>query len=324
MKVASALALVLVSLGSGFAQDKVFNWVPANSEAVRLDPGYYHAGRVYRPGAGGGNINVDIESQKPVTVAMAPEGEWNNAVQNSANLWNVNYMCVQEHVVKATFTCHLPPQHMVLVIRDERNGTDRAVLAGASTVKTGDRDIDRLMKIGIGTVMTGSGSVSRRFVSPNDLKIQYYAWLCVENCIQPEFEWQLKAKEKYKLTPLLKIYGGIFPDHEGERISVKIKSPVPMAVAVLPSTVANQLHSNPDMFESALAKSNCLQRGIQSLTWECPLNTADGPLSVVMAPEERSKVPGKKAEIEVYETKCVANCGPLPQQDKQEQDKAGQ
>ena len=32
-----------------FAQDRVFNWLPANDESVRLDPGNYHTARTYRP-----------------------------------------------------------------------------------------------------------------------------------------------------------------------------------------------------------------------------------------------------------------------------------
>jgi hypothetical protein len=316
------LACALV--GSSAGQDKVFNWVPANTEAVRLDPGEYHAGDVYRPGANGGNMHVDIESEKPVTIALAPEGQWNDAAQRPESLGSVSFLCMQEHVVKTTYTCHIPPQAMVLVIRDERNSPDRAVRAGiGAAVRTGDRLLDRATAIGLGTVLTGSGSATRKFTSPNDLHIQYYSWLCVENCYQPEFRWFLKAKEKYELTPILKVYGGIFPDREGEQISVKIKSPVPMAVAVLPSSVANQLHQKPEMLESALANSACQQRGIQSLTWQCPLNVADGPLSVVVAPEGSSRIPNhKKAEIEVFATQCVENCATPPPQDKAPQDKA--
>jgi hypothetical protein len=315
MKYLGAVALVLVSLATASAQDKVFDWVPANSEAVRLDPGYYHAGHVYRPGPDGGNMHADIDSEKPVTVALAPESQWNDAVQNYDHLGNVSFLCMQEHVTKTTYTCHIPAQHMVLVIRDERANTDRVVNTATRLARTGDRTVDRAIGIGVSAV-TGSGSVTHRFVSPNDLRIQYYSWLCVDNCYQPEFRWYQKAKEKYQLTPILKIYGGIFPDHDGERISVKIKSPVPMAVGVMPSAVANQLHLNPEAFESVMAKSSCLQRGVQSLTWECPLNMADGSLSIVVVPESRSNVPHKKAEIEVYETKCIANCGPPPTEDK--------
>src|SRR4051794_26299226 len=234
-----ALVFACAATGSASAQDKVFDWIPANTESVRLDPGYYHAGHVYRPGSSGGNMHVDIESEKPVTIALAPESQWNDAAQHPERIRDVSLLCQQEHVMKTTYTCHIPPEPMVLLIRDERNNTDRAVLAGVSAVRTGDRAVDRAVKIGVGTVLTGSESVSRRYVSPNELHIQYYSWLCVNNCDQPEFRWFLKAKEKYRLSSILKVYGGIFPDHEGEQISVKIKSPVPMAVAVMPASVAN-------------------------------------------------------------------------------------
>jgi hypothetical protein len=318
MKATLSLALAFAcSIGSAVAQDRTFNWVAANSEAVQLDPGYYHAGHVYRPGSSGGNMHVDIESAKPVTVALAPEGEWNNAAQHPERLHSLNFLCQQEHVTKATYICNIPPQAMVLVIRDERPNTDGVVLATASAVRTGDRYIDRAIRAGVGTAIAVSNTIPHKYVSPNDLRIQYYSWLCVKNCEQPEFRWYLKAKEKYQLTPILKVYGGIFPDHEGEQISVKIKSPVPMAVAVLPSSVANQLHVSPETLQQTLATSSCLQRGVQSLSWECPLSLADGPLSVVVVPESTSNVPHKKAEIEVYETKCVEHCAiPAPTQEK--------
>lgn len=315
MKARFALLILMTSVV--FAQDKVFDWTPAHTEAVRLDPGYYHAGRVYRPGRGGGNMHIDVAAEKPVTVAMAPEAEWNAAVQNGDRIRSVNFLCMQEHVVNATYTCNLPGQHMVLVIRDERFSADPAINAGVrAAARTGDYRLDRAVSIGLGTVLTGSGSVTHRFVSPNDIHIQYYSWVCVDNCNQPEFRWFQKAKEKYELTPVLKSYGGIFPDHEGETISVKIKAPVPMAVAVLPTTLASQLYQGPENFEAIVAKSNCQQRAVQKLEWECPLNLADGPVAVVIAPESRAKIPRKKVEVEIYETKCVANCGHPPDPDK--------
>lgn len=308
------IALVMLLATAAFAQDKVFDWVPANTEAVRLDPGYYHAGHVYRPGPDGGNMHVDIAADKPVTVALAPEDQWNDAVQHIERMRDVSFLCMQEHVVNTTYTCHIPGQAMVLVIRDERNNPDRLVYSGISAVRTGNATVDRVAGIGMGTVLTGSGSVTHRYVSPNDLHIQYYSWLCVDNCLQPEFRWYQKAKEKYKLAPIVKVYGGIFPDHDGEEISIKIKSPVPMAVAVLPSSIANQLPGDPGILQSALAKSACQQRGIQSLTWTCPLQLSDGQQSVVVVPESMSNVPHKKAEIEVFATQCVANCAPPPAQ----------
>ena len=53
------------------AQDnRVFDWTPANSETIPLEPASLHAGRIYHPSAGGGNMHVKIDSAYPVTVAM--------------------------------------------------------------------------------------------------------------------------------------------------------------------------------------------------------------------------------------------------------------
>ena len=72
MKKVCMLGLVLVSLGRlSLAQDKVFDWVRASDEVSQLDPADYHAGRVYRPGADGGGMRVDIQAKRPVTIAMA-------------------------------------------------------------------------------------------------------------------------------------------------------------------------------------------------------------------------------------------------------------
>ncbi|HJY86253.1 MAG TPA: hypothetical protein VKE24_05390, partial [Candidatus Acidoferrales bacterium] len=220
----------------------------------------------------------------------------------------INYMCRQEHVVKATYTCQLPPAAMVLIIRDERNSVDRAVFAGMGAVLDPKSKVDRAIGVGVTTVLTGSGSATRHFVSPNDVHIQYYRWVCIENCIQPEYQWIRQFKEKYDLTSFTKVYGGLQPEHDGEKVSVKIKSPVPMAVAILPSKVADQLHAQPDAFETALQQNACQQRGVQSLTFECTFNVADGPQSLVVVPEAGQKIPHKKAEIDVFSLKCVANC----------------
>jgi hypothetical protein len=130
----------------------------------------------------------------------------------------------------------------------------------------------------------------------------------VENCIQPEYQWTRQIKEKYELSSFLKVYGGFTPDHDGEQVSIKIKSPVPMVVAMVPSEIANQLHAKPDMFESALEKNPCQQRGVQSLQFECKFNLADGPQSLIVVPESTASIPHKKAEIEMQYVKCIANC----------------
>jgi len=86
-----------------------------------------------------------------------------------------------------------------------------------------------------------------------------------------------------------------------------------MLVAVLPSSVANQLHGKPEMLEPALEKTPCQQRGVQSQTFQCTFNAADGPQSLIVVPEDIDKVPHKKAEVEFFASKCVANCALAPQ-----------
>jgi len=225
---------------------------------------------------------------------------------------NLQQLCTQEHVMEATYVCDLPPEAMTLVIRDERNSPDAAVFAGLGAVLKPESKTDQAVGVGIATIMTGQGSVSRRFTSPNDVHIQYYRWDCVQNCIQPEFQWIRQVKEKYELTSFLKVYGGFTPDHDGEQVSIKIKSPVPMVVAMVPSEIANQLHAKPEMFESALEKNSCQQRGVQSLQFQCTFNAGDGPQSLIVVPESTASVPNhKKTEIEMQAVRCVANCALL-------------
>ena len=130
----------------------------------------------------------------------------------------------------------------------------------------------------------------------------------MENCIQPEFQWMRHVKEKYQLSSFLKVYGGFAPDHDQTQVSIGIKSPVAMMVALLPSDVANRLHANPGLLETALQTNSCQQRGVQKLEFQCTFDAADGPQSLVVVPESTAKVPRKKAEVWMSFVKCVANC----------------
>jgi len=62
-----------------------------------------------------------------------------------------------------------------------------------------------------------------------------------------------------------------------------------MLVAMVPSSIANQLHGRPEMLEPALAKNSCQQRGVQSQTFQCTFNAEDGPQSLVVVPEAARK-----------------------------------
>jgi hypothetical protein len=314
MKTASTFALLLglASAAPAFGQGKVFDWLPANDEAVRMDPANYHTGRTYQPGPQGGNIHVDINAQKPVTIALTSAADWNQALQHPEMIGNLNFLCVREHVVKTTYVCDLPPQSTTLIVHDERNDPDRAVFAGLGAALDVNNKVDRAVAVGVATVLTGQDSATRRFLAPNDVHIQYYRWVCVSNCFPPEFQWIRQVKEKYELTSFLKVYGGFTPERNGEQVSVKIKSPAPMVVAILPSDVADQLHGRPDALETALEKSVCQQRGVQSLEFQCTFNSSDGPQSLVVGPEPgEGAPPHKKAEIEMLAWKCIANCAAL-------------
>jgi len=302
------ILLVCTFSAPTFGQQRVFDWLPGNDESVRLDPANYHAGLTYHPAGNGGNIQVDIKAGLPVTIFLARAGEWSAALQHPEDLGNLQQLCPREHVVEARYTCFVPPEAMTLVIRDERYSPDRAVFAGLGAVLDRTNKAERAVGEEIAAVFTGQGPGTRHFQAPNDLHIQYFRWECVENCIQPEFRWTWQVKEKYNLTSFLKVYGGFAPDHDGVQVSIKIKSPVPMVVAMLPSGIANQLHARPEMFEPALEKNACQQRGVQALQFECTFNLADGPQSLIVAPESTERVPHKKAEIEMQYVRCVANC----------------
>jgi len=303
-----AFLLMCASCGPSFGQQRVFGWQPGNDESVRLDPANYHAGVTYHPAGDGGNMQVDIKSEQPVTIFLTPTEAWNGALQHPEGLDNLQKLCQREHVVETRYSCFVPPEAMTLIIRDERNSPDQAVFAGLGAVLNPNNRAERAVGEGIAAVFTGQGSATRRFKAPNDVRIQYFRWVCTENCIQPEYRWTEQVKEKYNLTSFLKVYGGFAPDHDGVQVSIKIKSPVPMVVAMVPSGIANQLHAKPEMFEPALEKNACQQRGVQSLQFECTFNLADGPQSLIVAPESTDRVPHKKAEIEMQFVKCVANC----------------
>ncbi len=294
MKKTSILTLFLAFTltGSAAAQQKVFEWVRASEESVQLDPADYHTGRVYRPGPNGGNMHVIIRAAQPVTLAMAFAAEWNAARQNPEAMANLQFRCVREHVVDTTYECHLPGgAPMVLTIRDERT-PNRAAVSG------------------IGALIRGGAHGARQFASPNDVVITYHNWNCVENCIQPEFQWTRLVKEKYELSSSPKIYTLLTPERDGQQVSVRIKAPVPMMIAVVPAQSADQLYKSPGALEDVLTKTTCKQRGVQSLNFECAFKVADGPQSLIVRPEAVEKVPRKKAEIELQAVKCIANCAP--------------
>jgi hypothetical protein len=283
-------ALSLCAARGSCAQESTFDWQTTNDETARLDPADYHTGRAFKFGDQAGNVHVDIEAQEQVTVEMAPSEEWSEAMRHPELLRRVSFRCVREHVTKVTYVCDVAAgRPMTLVLRDERNSERTTVTAFSQT-------------------STDHGTV-REFLSPNDIHIQYYRWSCVENCNPPKYQWIGELKETYDLTPALKVYDGIMPERDGEPFSVKVDSPVPITVAIVPSRAAEELRAKPDSLDSALNGRHCMERSVRSTAFECTFDLADGPQSLVAVPEGGSKVPAnKKAEVEVVASKCVANC----------------
>jgi hypothetical protein len=293
MRKYSILAVLLLSafaVISNAQDNRVFDWTPANTEAIPLEPASLHAGRIYHPAAGGGNMHVGIESRFPVTVAMTWADEWNTAMQHPDAPSNFNFLCVTEHVTSTTYECHLPSERpMIITFRDER----------------------RPQKPVVSTIGVILGPGVRQFISPNDLHIQYYSWTCVNNCVQPCFEWRRILNEKYEVTSAPKVYSLMTPDHDGQELSVKIKSPIPLTIALLPSHLADQVYDKTVTLTDALDQTGCKERGVQSMSFNCTFNLANGSQTLLILPD--INLSGhKKANVEVNTVKCVDHCDLLP------------
>jgi len=287
----AALLVCAFATVSSAQDNRVFDWTPANNETIPLEPASLHAGRIYHPAAGGGNMHVQIDSRYPVTVAMAWADEWNAAMQNPNAPPNFsNFLCVKEHVTSTLYECHLPSERpMIITFHDERRPEKPVV----ST---------------IGAIL---GPSARPFMSPNDLHIQYYSWTCVNNCVLPEFHWRRILNEKYEITAVPKVYSLMTPDHDGQELNVKIKSPIPLTVALLPSHLADQVYDKTVSLTDALDQTGCKERGVQSMSFHCSFNVANGTQTLLIRPDIDFSG-HKKAAVEVETEKCVDHCDLLP------------
>jgi hypothetical protein len=258
-------------------------WMAANSETISLEPASLHAGRVYSPAVGGGSMHVQIDSRYPVTVAMAWADEWNAAMRPGAP-GNLSFLCVKEHVINSIYECHLPSDRpMIITFRDERR-PEKPVFTT------------------IGVIL---GPGVRPFFSPNDLHIQYY------NFVQPEFHWRRILNEKYQITSAPKVYSLMTPDHDGQELSVKIKSPIPLTIALLPSHLADQVYDKTVTLTDALDQTGCKERGVQSMSFNCTFNVANGTQTLLILPDIDFHG-NKKATVEANTVECIEHCDLLP------------
>jgi hypothetical protein len=155
-----------------------------------------------------------------------------------------------------------------------------------------------------------AGGSSRPFLAPNEIRRQRYQWRCVDACDQPDYGWSVQLSESYAPTDGVKLYAAaLIPDHDGEEVSIHVKSPMPMAVAMVRAKGVSRLYSAPDTFESIVGGSSCQQRGVQDSTFNCSFNLADGPQALVLLPEAGADIPPrKKVDVSLQAYKCVDNC----------------
>src|SRR5438132_1224255 len=137
----------------------------------RLDPANSHAGQTYHAGGNGGNLQVDIKSELPVTIFLARSEEWNGALQHPESLVNLQQLCTREHVVETRYSCFVPPVGMTLIIRDERYSPDHAVIAELGAVLDPNSRVERAVGAGITGIaaVVAGREAARRQVKAHDV-----------------------------------------------------------------------------------------------------------------------------------------------------------
>lgn len=277
------------------AQQKSFDWIPQSPNNFRIGPGYHSGVAVYSPhGWEPVHVRLDIAARQPVSVGVVRLEDWNNAVRNPEMLSRLDYACLTEGVTHITYSCNFYASHTsrVVVVRDAR-GTARPIVSGAAAP---------FVRYGVNELFA------------NDIEVTPYRWGCLSNCDlpdPPEFAWVELRREKFEITPVLKSYGPFTAERADEKFRVRVKSPLPVTAAVVTSSQADQLYARPDQAREILSQSACKQYGVQSSTFDCTLQKADGDMQVVLLPEVEIRKK-KKAEITISAVQCVAHCEEPP------------
>jgi hypothetical protein len=290
MKVRKLLLFSLIAVCAG-AQQKTFDWLPQNTDTFRIGPGYHSGVAVYNPhGWEAIHVRLDISSREPVSVGVVPLEAWNNAIHNPEQLAKLDYACLTEGVTRISYSCNFYASYTsrVVVVRDSRHGEHPTITGVAAP----------FVRYGINEFFA------------NEIRVTPYRWSCTSNCDlpdPPQFAWVDVRKEKYEITPAFKSYGPFMAEQDNDKMRIRIKAQVPMTVAVVPSSMADDLYAHRDQAHEILSKSTCKQYGVQSSTFDCTLQKSDGAMQVVLLPEVEIRKK-KKAEIEISTVKCVANC----------------
>lgn len=304
------LLIVLACLASAGAQQKEYGWVPQGADTFRIGPGAYNGIAVFNPhGWEAIRIRLDIDAREPVMIGVVPLDDWNKAVQNRELLQSLNYACLTQGVTRLNFSCdfYAGPTSRVVVVRDLRRWEHRD--RNRDRDRDGDRDRDWPQVGGVGAPL--ARMAYEGFIA-NEIRVVPFHWGCTANCDLPDpprFGWVDLRREKYEITESLKSYGPFTPEKNDDTIRIHVKTPFPMTVALVPSSLVDELYAHREQAREVLSKTSCKQYGVQKTTFDCKLQVRDGPQQVVLLPEVEIRKK-KKAEIEISTVKCVANCVP--------------
>jgi hypothetical protein len=267
-----------VLLLSSFASAREMGWIATSRQNYRLEPGRWQAAGNYGPGPL--HLNIGVRANSGINLGLVRAEDWEHGRKKPMQ-------CEAHGLVSSTFTCDLEAEEpMVLVIQDQRLPGDAIATA----------------------ITQGIRGAAAQLVSSNDVTLSTLEWACVRGC-SPSWAWVNVSKEKFELFPIAKTYGPITPEYDGTEIRVKLKSKIPMLLAVMPVATADQIRANPAQAESLLAGAPCKQRAAQKADFTCKINVKDGTQQVVLMPEPGMSLPhGKKAEVHVTMVRCVANC----------------
>jgi hypothetical protein len=276
---------------------KTYGWVPEATNTYRVGPGSYNGISQFTPrGWEALRIRLDVSAHAPVMIGVVPLQDWNNAIQNRDLLDKLNYSCLSTNVTRLSFSCDFYSSNVarVVVVRDMRRW---------------ERHEHRE-----GPIVSGVGAPFARMAYneffANDVDVTPYHWGCTAYCDLPDpprFAWVYLRHEKFEITSAMKSYGPFTPEKDNDKIRVWVKTPFPMTVAVVPSSVVDELYAHQERAREILSKTSCKQYGVQKSSFDCTLQMSDGPQQVVLLPEVEIKKK-KKAHIEISTVRCVANC----------------
>jgi hypothetical protein len=276
--------MVSIILLSSLAFAKDMGWVAVSRQNYRLEPGRWQAAGNYGPGAI--HLNIAVRAANGVKIGLVRAADWERGRKTPMQ-------CQAQGLVHSTFTCDYEAEDpMVLLLQDLRLPGDALAAAIVAGVHGAD----------------GVKAAAAEAISSNVITLSHLEWGCVRNCY-PLFKWVDVSKEKFDLFPIAKTYGPIVPEYDGTQLRVKMKSKVPMLLAVLPVAMADRVRANPAEAESLLSGAPCKQRAVQKADFVCKVNREHGTQQVVLMPEPGITISGKKkAEVHVTMVRCYANC----------------